>query len=195
MDDAQVTAERLLAVNPKLAPVPVIRGTVFLQKARLEDAEAAFRKAVEADPQSIQAQYQLARVQVLRNRRTDAIASFRKLQQLDPSRQLGRLELIGLESGQDPAAIGEAMVREIRDLLQKQPDQPSLHIQLGAVLFAQGKTDEAEAAFRGALTLDGGSVPASLGVAQVALRRGKPEDALEFVDDPCGSIRTTSRPT
>jgi tetratricopeptide (TPR) repeat protein len=104
----------------------VIRGTVFLQKARLEDAEVTFRKAVEADPQSVQAVYQLARVQVLRNRRADAIASFRKLQQLDPNRQLGRLELIGLESGQDPAATGEAMVREIRDLLQKQPDQPSI---------------------------------------------------------------------
>jgi tetratricopeptide (TPR) repeat protein len=76
------------------------------------------------------------------------------------------------------------MVREIRDLLQKQPDQPYLHIQLGAVLFAQGKIEEAEAAFRAALKRDGGSVPASLGVAQVALRRGKPEDALEFVRRP-----------
>jgi tetratricopeptide (TPR) repeat protein len=139
---------------------------------------------VEADPRSVQALYQLARVQLLRNRRTEAIASFRKLQAVDPNTRLGRVELIALESGRDQVATWEAMTREVRDLIQKHPDQPSLRTQLGTILLSQGKTDDAEAEFRAALKIDERYAPAFLGLAQIALRRGKAEEALEFARHP-----------
>ena len=136
------------------------------------------------DPGNDRVLYQLARAQLLRNRRAEAIVSFRKLRQLDPSRQLGRLELLALESGRDPAASAAMMTRELRELAQAQPDQAQLRAQLAAVLFSQGKTDGAEAEFRSALKLDSRYAPAALGLAQIALHRGKFDEALELVRFP-----------
>jgi len=89
--------------------------------------------------------------------------------------------MIALESGRDTRTTGEAIEREARELVGKQPDQASLRVQLGAALLAQGKADEAETEFRAALKLNGRYTPAFLGLGQIALQRGKFEDALEFV--------------
>ena len=86
LDDADRTAQALLVAVPNLAPALLAQGGVALQRGKVKEAEAAFRKASEADPKSPLAFYQLGRVQLLTQRRAEAIASLKKAQQLDPDR-------------------------------------------------------------------------------------------------------------
>jgi tetratricopeptide (TPR) repeat protein len=159
----------------------IVQGSVAMQRSRLDEAEAAFRKAADADPKSALAVYQLARLQILRSKRAEAIVSLKKAQQLDPNKQLGRAELAALEAGEDPGKVADTLERETRELLRAQPDQPALHTQLGAILLSKGKTDEAEAEFRSALKIAPRHVPALLSMARISLARKKPDEAMGFV--------------
>ncbi|HEU0098478.1 MAG TPA: YaiO family outer membrane beta-barrel protein [Allosphingosinicella sp.] len=58
-----------------------------------------------------------------------------------------------------------------------EPDNSDAQLQLGLALLAEGRLDEAEAAFRRTLDLAPGYEDARLGLARVAIRRGDPKAA------------------
>ncbi len=68
----------------------------------------------------------------------------------------------------------------LRDALAVEPTLPGLNNQLGLALVRHGAWEEAEAAFRRALELDGDNAYACLGVAHTLLRRRRYAEAADW---------------
>jgi tetratricopeptide (TPR) repeat protein len=124
-------------------------------------AERVLRQAVTARPGEVVLLHQLARMLEVRGRPTEALEYYRAARARRP--QLGvtlGLALSRVGRGEEGAAV-------LRDLIDRQPNNPDLHGQLGNVLYLQKKFFEAEAACRKAIALkpDYAEVYSNLGIA------------------------------
>ena len=68
---------------------------------------------------------------------------------------------------------------DLRSALKSDPKEPALWLTLGHVLTSLDRLDEAEDAYRNTTDLDPESVRALAGIADVCLRLGRPEEAVE----------------
>ncbi len=179
------------------AAAHLARGDGFLARDQLDQAEAAYRQALQADPGSIQAQKGLERIGARRAELARAAAekkrqAERRAQARDKVRQgrelLARDELdqaeasfrqaLQLDAGAPGAAEGlKAVSRRQAELgraaeeKRKQAErraQAAEKVQQAGRLLARGNLKEAAAAYRSALALDPENSGAVAGMAKVA---------------------------
>lgn len=120
------------------------------QAGRLEQAEAAYRKVIGAEPDNDKAHYNLGNVLKQQGRLTEAVAAQRQAIALNPNLARAHSNL-----GTALAAQGsfEEAVASYRRAIELNPNLARAHNNLGNALSALGRIEEAVALFRKALEL------------------------------------------
>ncbi len=134
-------------VAPEVSPMPDPRalawyaqGLVHEWGSRWEEAEAAYRKVQEHDPSHLEAVFRQSVVKLRRQRASDAIALMESLRRDHPQNTQVLTWLAQIYG----ATQNQAKAREVLELIvQLDPGRTEAHAQLGAVLAATGREDEA----------------------------------------------------
>ena len=171
-------AQAAQAASPEDAQLVEAVGNIQLSLGDSNQAQEAFRRWVQLQPNNPQALLRLAEAQVVGKDYTGAIASERKALALAPNSSAvwGALAKTLLLSGHPEDALAEG-----RKLQKDKPDQVLGYALEGQVYALQNKWPEAAAAFRTGMAKQPSPVLAS--VTYVALQRaGKPAEATALAD-------------
>jgi superkiller protein 3 len=117
----------------------------------VDEAIAAYRKAIELDPRFALAHSNLGNALLDQKKPDEAIAAYRKAIELDPNLTLAHNNLGN--ALRDQKKLPEA-VAAFRKAIELDPKYAFAHTNLGLALYDQKKWDEAIAAFRKAIELD-----------------------------------------
>lgn len=154
-------------------------GAVYERAGRRDEAEDAYRRAIEAAPEDPQGLYNLATSTAQRGDLEAAVGLFRDLVERHPDFVEGHHNLgVALEMLGDAEGAAASYRKEI----EADPDQPAGHDSLALVLESQGKKQEALAGYARALELDPGYAPAHFNLADLLLSAGRPADAAAYYD-------------
>jgi len=85
LEEALVTTQNLVSIDQPYPPVHWRRGLWYLDRSRIEEAEAAFRAAVELAPDDPNGWIGLARVALQTGRYAEAVPSLQRVLSKDPS--------------------------------------------------------------------------------------------------------------
>ncbi len=167
-------------------------------KAKMEqgDYEGAFtdlQAIVEANPDDVEAQFQLG-MAALRSGHADvAQAAFQKVLELDPTRAAAvhhNLGVLYYQQGQIDEAIAQ-----FEEALAEEPDDPDTHYQLGAAYLVQAlpsdpnapvdtaKVEQAIQEFEHSLAVEPEKAEALVGLGNAYLLEGKTEEAIAKLEE------------
>lgn len=155
-EPAKATAdfEQAAKLAPKSAVVQFKLGTAYYVQGRLDDAEKAYRAAIEADPKAAPALNNLAALAAERKRNLDSALDWAtRALSLGPNvppfqDTLGNVHLARGEL--DPA------IDAFRKAAASKPPNPVFHYNLGLALAQKGSKAEAIDAFKAALAINPG---------------------------------------
>jgi tetratricopeptide (TPR) repeat protein len=159
------------------------RAMYLQRRKRFGEAAAAWRKALEIEPDNVLANGNLAASLFAAGSRREAVAQFRKTRELklrqalaanpEDARTRDALGLFLLETGRQDEAI-----EQLRKATELQPALAPARTDLGRALAAKGEMEEALGELRHALDIDPGYAPAHYGLGLVLARRGRTDDAI-----------------
>src|SRR6185312_10979698 len=137
-------------------------------------AEPLFRKALDANPSDLQANFNLALVLGMENKDAEAVAAWRKTLELKPGLYEADLNLgILLIRDHQP---GDALPL-LKEATDAKPSEFRPHFYYGEALFDAGQFAEAETQFHAAIAANPKSAGANLGLARSLLKQEKFPDA------------------
>jgi tetratricopeptide (TPR) repeat protein len=189
-ESATPLLERAVALQPRSAAALFELGRVALARRDFLQATTHLQAALRADPGAVQAHYPLAMAQRALGRSAEADAHLKlwKDVELLPADPL--MEEIA-------ALLGTAIDYEVRGTramdrrdwpeaiaafragLERAPDDPSLHLNLGTALYLSGDLARAQAAFENAVRLSPGYARAHFTLGVLHAERGRPDAAIE----------------
>lgn len=145
--------EAIALLAPIVEPTPsaphhFVLGYVFQGAGRLAEAEAAYRRAIELDPNDAQVHNNLGNVLRDLDRAAEAEAEFRRALALNPRSANAHVNIGNMLRRRGELAEAEASYRHA---IAIKPDLAEAFDNLGVALQDQGRLDEAEAAYRAAI--------------------------------------------
>lgn len=144
-----------------------LTGDSLAQENRLDEAEGAFRRALQEDPGSAPALDGIGRMRVERGDWSEAEDAFRQsIARGESQRARYHLALILERRGRPEEALAE-----LRKAVNLRPDDPRSLQALGRVLLGLGHADEAAAVYRGILERQPDDAQANRGLARIAWGR------------------------
>lgn len=167
------------------------RGRQALDEHDLARAEGLFRRAVTADPSSLEALEGLGWTYLVAGQRDAAQAAFDRCAQVDG-------QAAGCLRGQAAMAQAAGEFGRARELLQRAvalaPEDPKVQSSLGLLELSQGEVDAAVPRFEDLVARFPDSAEFRVGLVEGRLRQGRHEDALAEVDRalalPASPLRT-----
>ncbi len=180
-------ARESLLRDPKNLTAMKVQLRVHLDKGDLQLARLVALRASALDANDPELAFALGQILEKEGELLAAQAQYKKTLALRADYGPARGKLIEMAVGSRNWPVAE---RELRKLLESRPKDPDLHYSLGVVLRAQGKLDEALAAYEKALAIDPEKV-APVFATGVILHKYKdaPDKALEYYE------RFTRHPT
>jgi len=169
----------LLLAQSASAPASdyLAQGVKALDANQPATAEPLLRKAVAAEPASVEANFNLALVLGMEGKDAEAIAAYRKTLELQPAIFEADLNLgILLLRDKQPAEAAVAL----REAAGLKPGEYRPQLFCGNALYDSGEYEEAERYFRKALALNAQSAPANLGIARSLLKESKLAEAEPY---------------
>ena len=151
LDAAQRIAERWLVRRPDDAQAFFVRGSVWEAMRQIDKARDDYRRAVELDPENVEAGKRLAEVLLSQSEADEALKQFDRLRALapdDPSLELGAARCHRLLGHTEEAG------RLLDALAARQPKNAAVWRERGSVAMDQDRFDSAEQSFRRALAAD-----------------------------------------
>ena len=143
---------------------------------RAHEAEAAYRRLIEADPADAEA-LQLLGVLEHQGGRSDAgLALIAQAIAHDDTKPLYHQNQAAILAALGRPAAAEASAHRALEL---QPAYPAALVTLGGALLAQGRLDKAGEAFRAALRLDPGDAECWVRFGGLLLQQGRADQAVE----------------
>jgi tetratricopeptide (TPR) repeat protein len=167
-----------LASNPGDARALFDSGYVADAQDRPADAEAMYRRAIDADPKSFEAHISLGLLLARKGKTENARPELALAISLDPGnsrpalkarawRALARIDQAGIEGGSDPTEASN----DLLEALKLSPETTADTLLAAAIAERAGEFDAAEAAYRRVLAQDPKSLPAEGGLAHVLIAR------------------------
>jgi tetratricopeptide (TPR) repeat protein len=153
---AMPVCEKILELDPGNAWAQDCLGMSYFAKNELPQAQAAFEKAVAANPQGTLSRYRLAHTHRLQGHYQQAIESLQQIQKVDPS----EISVI-YDTGVAYAGMGDSekarefLTRyrhEVETKWKKTLQEPGTQLVLAAVSARLGETDHARQILRKAMT-------------------------------------------
>lgn len=171
------TLVRAVGIDPRCAAAHANLADAYGQREDFEQAEAHFCRALAIEPDDADALYLFAH---LRRRRGDlrgAEELLRRALRVHPQAIASRYALGEILALREDWAEAE---RQFRLALQINPQLVQAQYQLGCAELRQGRVDEALARFEALARRYPNYVDTYLGLAQAALSRDDPEQALDY---------------
>ncbi len=150
-------------------------GLALLQKGNVVDAIAHFQKALEINPNDVEANINLGSALLQKGNVDEAIAHYQKTLQINPNNVEAHNNLGNalLQKGN----VDEAIAHYQR-ALQIKPDSAEAHNNLGLALLQKGDVNEAIAHFQEALQIYPDYAEAHNNLGNTLLQKGKVDDAI-----------------
>jgi len=157
-EEAVVAFRRAIELNPEHFGSYVGLGQSLMKLGQLDETIVAYRRASELEPEAEWIQHRLGEVLQQRTQLDleDAIASYHRAVELNPDD-----------------------VQAYRKLLQIQPDNFEVWLQLGKALVKQEQWEEAIAAYRHITELNPDDVPAHYRLGELLIKQGDLEGAID----------------
>ncbi len=153
------------------------RGIQALNANQPAQAEPFFRRAVDADPSSVDARFNLALVLGMEAKDAEAIDVYRKTLELSPRLFEADLNLGILLLRNKRPADAVIVLKEAADL---KPAELRPQLFYAQSLFDAGDYEQAEQHFRASLGIEPKSALANLGIARALLKQNKLSDSAPF---------------
>ncbi|HVZ15740.1 MAG TPA: tetratricopeptide repeat protein, partial [Terriglobales bacterium] len=125
-------------------------GLAYLALGKYDEAEQAFKKAIEIDPYSAFAYTNLGRTYYAQRRYADAEPQFRKQIDVDPLDKAAHYYLGEMLNREKRFADAEPELEKANSIT---PDNPGVLMALGTAQLALGKNDKAQASFSKAVSV------------------------------------------
>lgn len=171
------TAEQAVQASATSAAAHEARGTALVGLGRAADASAAFRKALELEPNRTSARVGLAHALVAEGKAAEAVAEARKATEADPKSGEAFAALGGALLAENPknfsGAIAEA--QQGRFLNDK---SAVVWATVGRLFEANDDLDQAANAYKTAVEQDPGYAPALVALVRIQERKGDLDAAL-----------------
>lgn len=188
--EATVTAQEVLAVEPGNAAAQVIVGQAAMSASDAAAAVAAFEQALEAQPRATRVHYLLAQAH---RKLGNLDAARRHLQLQGPSEVAfadpisaslytdlaGSAAIMQRAAGAKVAGFLEASVESYRQAVANAPGSPEARRDLGALLAQTGQLDAAADQYKEALRLEPDKALNHFSLALVLEAAGRSDQALE----------------
>lgn len=175
--------DRALADNERDVALQLIKVQALEKMAKLDGAEAIFKKLIEFYPDNKVFRHILAQFYLIHNKRDLAEAQYRAVVADNPKDLEAKLDVVRFLGGtQGP----EAAAGELQALIKADPKAHDLKLTLAAIRLQQNKRDEAQALWR-AVMADAGDDAAGLrargALATDLLGRGNKDEAGKLIAD------------
>lgn len=168
--DSLRTGERALLENGKRA----------FNAGRHAEAAAAFRQALEARPESVEARINLAAALAAQGDRPGAVTHLRDALRLDPASATARFNLATLLAGE--GAVPEA-IEHLAAAVAARPDDQEARGFLARLLRDAGRPEEALREYAKVLERDPADETARLGEAETLLRQARYREARAKLEE------------
>jgi protein O-mannosyl-transferase len=174
-DEAIVSFQKALALNPNYADAHNSLGGVLLQKGDGKEAAAHFQKALEIDPDYTEAHNNLGNALLQKGSVDAAITHFQKALLINPNYADAHNNLGNalLQRGNANEAIAH-----FQKALQVMPGFAEAHYNLGNALLQKGNADEAVAHFQKALQIKPDYAEAHNNLGGAQLQKGNGDEAV-----------------
>ena len=166
--------------------VYVERGSKFFDAGKYNDAALQYEKALQKDPQSGEAHYRLALVELRRNRPAQAYQQLMRTVELMPNNtdalfRLGQLALTLYNADpKHPAQLYEQAGKDADLLLHKQADGFEGNLLRGALDMVDKKPEDAVDRLRKALKSKPNDTGVKLGLARALVEDRQPDAGIEL---------------
>lgn len=134
-------ADAAVRLNPRLAGLDTLRGTVLSYLGDTEGAIAELRKAVNADPNDFDAQLALGAVMHTERDLDGARQHLQRALELKPHSNLARYEWARLERTEGQV---EAAVKDFERVVHDDPEWAQPHVELAALYFRLNRPAEGD---------------------------------------------------
>ncbi len=180
-DDAIARATQILAQNPEMPGVLLIRAQAYMAKRDGESAMKDLATVVRLNPKEPAAHYFLARGYAVQGRIPEAQAAYREALKLNPNLGVAKEELAAL-SGQKPDPAGaQKRIAALRAAVEKDPKSANLREALANALLVNGDVAGAEPHFKAVLESAPNHLGANLQMARIRLQQGKADEAETYL--------------
>ena len=172
LQEAEEEFKRALQLNPKLAQAIAYLGFVAAERQQFEAAEAAYRKALEVDGRSPEANVGLAWLSQRNGKAVEALSYLRKAVANGPTNRLALFELataLGNELSNPSLSMYEESIPHWRTLIRLDRDARGAHQGLAVAYRHLGKWRDAEIEFREVLRI--GQIPEDMDVWVYSVHR------------------------
>ena len=188
---AETSLREAIRLDPKSPGGYIGMAEVAAQRKQTLQVEPWLKKAVEVDPNGVYTLRVWGAYQYKHGRAADAEATLKKAVAADPGSivarlGLGEVQLRGLKN----AKAAEATYRSA---LESSPDNVMVRVALGASLAAQGRADEAVAAFEQAAKLAPSDPDPLLALARYQASRTKFDAAIAVLDRLIEAVPTAAQ--
>jgi tetratricopeptide (TPR) repeat protein len=170
---AEAKLDSYLAAHPTDARALFDAGYVADAQNRLDDAAALYRRAIAANPKSLEAHLSLGLLLARQNQLGEARPELFTATTLDPGEAGPELKarawraLARIDRATDPAAASN----DLLEALKLSPESPEDTLLAAELAEQAGQNDAAETAYRRVLEKDPQSVPANAGLAHLLIVR------------------------
>jgi len=160
--------------------IALMRGRVAAQAGRYADAAQEFRKALAAQPESVEARVNLGSVLALSGDRAGAVEQFREALRRDPANATAHFDLASLLA--DSPAREEALVHAEAAVAARPQDAGARRLR-AQLLRDGGRLEEALPEYARAVELAPADETARLGEAETLVRLGRYAEARRKLDE------------
>ena len=143
--------EKAIAIGPVKPSYLNHRGNVLRGLERLDDAQAAYREALERNPRYVGAWYNLGGVLEAQNHDDEALSCYQRTLELQPEHQDAAIAIGMLRQIRGDYVGAEQYFRALADEL---PESARVRVAVGDARRAQGRMREAAVAYRAAVQVD-----------------------------------------
>lgn len=189
VDEARSALENIIEEEPQHMDALLRLGDIASDEEDFQKALNFYKKAHEVNPKNIEVIFSLERTMEATNRDSDALAYLESILELDPDNlaALYRKRAIFEKNDKwdDLTYLQKAIIKcqhNEKDRQMEQAMQLGYKYEQGRYSLENSDLDKAEKAFHTVLRLDKNFIPGYLGLAEVTLREGKLEDAVEFLE-------------
>ena len=168
--------EMAASVRTPRVPAEVASGYEALRSGDLATARRQYQAALAADPRSLDALLGLATAEARDRNRPAAIGHYRRALEVDPRNATALAGLAALSEDGRADALEPQLLADI----QRWPTQPALRVALGNVYAAQGRWNDAQAAYFEAHRLDPANADVAFNLAVALDQLGKAKVAATF---------------
>jgi len=178
VENARKTLDGIGSTDPYYSIAQGLLSNVRLAQNDKNEALAAARRALAANPRSSSAHLNLSLVEQSLFQIPEALVSARRALELDPDFLQAQVQVAKLLFATGDTKRAEEIARQG---LQRNSSEPALNSLLGFILLAQAKTEQSKTYFEKSIAQDNTRGEPHLGLGIVAMRQGQLDDATASI--------------